>query len=110
MRYKTNEADAVTLRFLQIIDWLREEHHISISHIERQLGIAPTIIHRQRKNPERSLIRPFWLEALCREYHVRPTWLLLGVGHRFYVTSNPTLYLDRSKMLATSEQTEFTAE
>lgn len=103
-----HEADAVTLRFISIIEYLHDECHISISRIERELGITPTMLRRQMRNPERGIIRPFWIENLCRVYKVRPVWLILGVDERFY--SRPPLYLDRSNMSAMAEHTSLTAE
>lgn len=110
MKYKYYEADAVTLRFITIVQYLREEKHVSISHIERELGITPTMLHRQIRNPERGIIRPYWLENLCRVFLVRPNWLIFGIGERFYETSNPPLYLERSNRSATAAQTALTAE
>lgn len=110
MKYKYYEADALTLRFIKVVEWLREEQHVSISRIERELGITPTMLHRQMKNPERGIIRPFWIENLCRVYRVRPVWLVLGVGEWFYSSANPPLYLERSNKSATAAQTALTAE
>lgn len=105
-----HEADAVTLRFVEVVEYLREECHISVSRIERELGITPTMLHRQMRNPERGIIRPYWIENICRVYRVRPLWLVLGVGDRFYDCSNPPLYLERSNKAIIDAHTSFTAE
>lgn len=108
MRTPNRNADAVTLRFLKVVERLREEFHIPISHIERELGVPRTYIHRQLANPERTLLRPYWLENICKVYNVRPVWLMLGVDDMFY--SSVPLYLSKLNKAATAAHTSLTAE
>lgn len=105
-----HDADEVTLRFIEVVEYLREECRIPIARIERDLGITPTMIYRQMKNPARGIIRPYWLENLCRVYKVRPVWLIFGVGPKFYKFADLPSYLSKLNNDTIEEQTEFTAE
>lgn len=84
MLHIPNEASAVTRRFFEALDVLKQRNEItSVVSFAERYKINVSNMYTLRKEPERRIIKPEYLVYLSRDYKISSEWLLLGTGKMF---------------------------
>jgi hypothetical protein len=75
------EAIAITLRFKEALDYVRRiEGRGTVSEFGRKNGININQLSSTLSNPDKRILPPYWIAALCRDYEISPDWILTGRG------------------------------
>lgn len=73
---------AITKRFFEAIEYLRSQKIIrGLKTFTDRHGINYWNLCTVRNQPDKSVLKPEWLEWLVEDYKVSANWLLTGTGN-----------------------------
>ncbi|MDE6524705.1 MAG: hypothetical protein K2L66_04005 [Paramuribaculum sp.] len=78
------DSQIIVLRFFEALSRLKTDKVIrGIKSFTDRYDINRRNLHTLSADPTRDIFQPSWLTYLVRDFHISPSWLLVGEGN-FY--------------------------